>query len=548
MLSYFRHVVNLLGGISLFLYGASQSTEAFRFAFSSRVREAMSRFAQKKLHALAFGAGLAVVTQGSTVSTSIAISFVDVGMLSLSGSVAVMMGASIGGTFVTFLISLDLVSFSPLLLAVSFVMTRSRRDWARKAGNALHSLSLILMGMLLLKMGAEPLLNDPLVRNSVIRVAGSPFTMFFAALLGTAILQSSASVMALAVAIAVSGTLPGSAVFPVALGAHLGSTATMLLAAAGGRRNGRMLGVATFLYKLAGVLAFAPLVPCATAFLDRLNLPMVTNIVLAQAFLVFLNAAIFYPWPQILIHGSLFVLSHTRSVLGLPVYLDEDLLEIPSLAVRLLSKEMIRLINCLEAFLQMQLYPARKGNGGELKKLLPEGIKELTEACEQYMYAIQPPSIAEDRATGREYRAISYAMLSLRETSRLATGRFRELTDRHGLDNLKDEMGSQEWSEMAGFLMEASRDAFHAFSLGDANLARRALDKEAAFENFVLFLRSRLLAGGGRRENSALADFVTVTGQLLHSAIEIARGDVFVKGMVPKGEDPERIGERFEQK
>jgi phosphate:Na+ symporter len=553
MSPYFRHVINLLGGVSLFLYGASQSTEAFRSAFSTRAREAMSLFAQKKLQALAFGAVLAAVAQGSTVSTSIAISFVDVGMLSLAGSIVVMMGASIGGTFVTFLISLDIVSFSPLLLAVSFLMTRLGRGWAQKAGGVLQALSLILIGMLLLKLGADPLLSNPDVRNAVIGIAGSPFTMFFAAVLGTAVLQSSASVMALAVTIAVSGALPRSAVFPVALGSHLGSTVTMLLTAAGGRRNARVLGVAAFLYKLTGVVAFVPLIPWAGALVDGLDFSMPTNIVLAQALLVFTNAAVFYPWPQILIHGGMFVLSRMRGAdLGVPIYLDENLLEMPSLAIRILSKEMIRLINYIEAFVHMQLYPERDGN--DLEKLLPEGIRELTEACEQYMYAIQPPSIAEDRAAGREYRTISYAMLSLRETAHIVTGRFRGLLEQPGLDDLADEMGRREWDKMASFFMEVVRDALHAFSLGDANLARRSLDKEAEFEKFTLFLRSQLLAGEtGRRENSALVDFVTVTERLLHSSVEVARGDVFVKWIEsewiePEGNDRERAGDRFGQK
>ena len=478
MLSHFHHVAHLLGGISLFLYGALQSTEAFRSAFGTRTLEVMSRFTQKKFYALVFGAGLAAVAQGSTVSASLAVSFSNVGMLSLPGSIAVMMGASIGGAFVTFLISLDIVSFSPLLLAVSSVMTRLGNDGIRKAGSVLQALSLTLMGMLLLKMGAGPLLHNPQAGNFVAEIAGNPFMMFFSALLGTVFLQSSASVMALAVTFA--ATLPRSAVFPAVLGSHLGSSVTILLVAAGGRsaeKNARVLGVAVLLYKLVGVLVFAPFVPYFSAFLDWLNFPMPVNVVMAQVLLAFLNAAIFYPWPQVLAHASLFILAHANSAhLGAPAYLDEKLLEIPSLAVRLLAKEMIRVINYLEAYLQMQLRPDQ--GESELKKLLPNGIQELTEACEQYMYAIKPPSIAEDRATGQEYRAIFYTLSSLRETSRLATGRFRGLIGQYGLDSLRKEMGRQEWENMTKFLLEASRDAFHAFSLGDANLARRSLYKE----------------------------------------------------------------------
>jgi Na+/phosphate symporter len=340
-------------------------------------------------------------------------------------------------------------------------------------------------------------------------------------------------------------------VFPVALGSQLGSTVTMLLTAAGGRRNARLLGVATFLYKLAGVAVFVPCIPWANAFLNWTGFSMPTHVVLAQVLLVFLNAVVFYPWPQCLIQSSTFVLDRMRGAdLRAPIYLDDGMLEIPSLAVQLLAREMIRLTNYIEALLQMLLYPERNGPGSPfqfLKKLLPDGIKDLTEACEQYMYAIQPPSIAEDRATGREYRTISYAMLSLRETSHLATGRFGKLLEEHGIDSLADEVGKTEWDKIAASFMETLRDAFHAFSLGDADLAQKAIKKEAEFEKFALLLRSHLLEGEtGRRENSAVVDFVTMARRFLHAALEVVRGDVFVDLMRPEGEY-RKAGEHFEQ-
>jgi Na/Pi-cotransporter len=520
----------------MFLYGASQSTEAFRSAFDANFRDKMSRFAQSRPRAIILGAVLSIVAQGSTVSTSLAISFVDVGMLTLAGSVAVMMGASIGGTFVTLLISLDIVSYSPMFFAVSFIMTRFGHGWTERAGNVFHSLSLILIGMFLMKLGVSPMQENQAVREAIAAFAQEPFAMFLAAMLGTAVLQSSASVMAIFVTVAASGAIPLGAVFPVVLGAHLGGTFTTLLAAAGGRRNARLLGVATFLYKVAGVAAFAPLVPMFNIFLTRHGLSIPSNIVLAQMSLALFNAAIFYPWPQILIRGGLFALRHMRGrALGTPLYLDDNLVEIPALAVGLLSKEMIRLTNYIEALLQMQLYPEKDGD--ELRKLLPGGIDELTEACERYMSAIHPPSLADDFNTMREYRKISFAMLSLREVS-LTMRSLRKLIEAHGLDNLADEMGRLDWYKISTFLMETVRNAFHAFSLGDTDLALRTIGKEEEFEKLSLLLRSRLLSkGAGQRESTELADFITASGRFLLAALEVARGDVFVKSTLPDAEN-----------
>jgi Na/Pi-cotransporter len=513
----FHHFVNFFGGLTLFLYGASLSTEAFRSSFGTRAREAMSRFTQKKPRAMLFGILLAAVVQGSTVSTSIAISFVDVGMLSLSGSVAVMMGASIGGTFVTFLISLDLVAFSPLLLAVSYVMVRVGRGWVEKVGNVLHSVSLILIGMLLLKMGTQPLLSDPAARDAVVSVARRPLAAFCVAAAGTALLQSSASVMALAVTLAMSGALPQSAVFPIALGAHLGSTVTMLLTAMGGRRNARLLGMGTFLYKAAGAAAFLPFVPWAEALLTRLGFPMSSNVVLAQILIALLNAAAFYLWPEPLIQGSAFLLSFMEGAgPGAPLYLNEKLLDFPSLATGLLAKEMVRLANHIEALLQMLLFPERGGE--DLKNYLPAGITELAEACERYMYLIRPPSIAEDPEAGREYQTISYAMFSLKESAGLVAGRFRQAAEGRFLAG----------GAMAQALLDIVRDAFHAFALGDAGLAQKAIGAGAAFDTAAHNLRGKLLSGmAGRREReeSALLEFLTLSGQIARSALEVVRGD-----------------------
>jgi Na/Pi-cotransporter len=529
-LQYFYDIIDLLGGICLFLYGASQATDAFRTAFSASTRESVSSYTRKKPNAMLFGAALAAIAQGSTVSTSIAISLADVGMLSLTGAVVVMMGASIGGTFVTFLISLDVVSLSPLLITVSYLMNHFGGNKAKKAGGVLQALSLILLGMFLLKLGVDPLLAHPAIHDAVIGIG--PVTMFFTALIGTAILQSSASVMALAVTIAMSGALPASSMFPVALGSHLGSTVTMLLAAMGGRRNARILGMATFLYKLVGTAAFVPLIPRAEAFLTRLGFLMPTNLVLSQVLLVIFNVAIFYPWPQVLSDGGGYLLSKLQKIdLGNPLYLDEKMLEIPSLATRLLAKEMIRLCNYIEALLQALLYHDKTGN--ELEKLLPDGIKELTEACERYMYAIHPPSIAVDPVTGLEYRSTSYAMLSLREVSHVTTQRFRKQIKKSGLKKLASEMTRAEWDKMAALFMKTVRDAFHAFALGDADLVRKATQGRDDFEKVGASMRTRLLGGEtGRRENSALLDFVTAESRILRGAVEAASGDVLIRDKV----------------
>ncbi len=194
LFSYF----NILGGLALFLYGVEKTTAAFGSSFGAGSKDLMVRFTRQKPMAFLFGVALAAIAQGSTVATSFAIGFVDVGMLSFAGSVVVMMGASVGGTFVTFLLSLDIAVISPLLFAVSLLLVRYGRGKAYRLGTVLQGLSLLLWACSSSNSGFSLSWRPPVLRPwRPMRENG--FLTGIAAFVVTAILQNSSAVMALAV-------------------------------------------------------------------------------------------------------------------------------------------------------------------------------------------------------------------------------------------------------------------------------------------------------------------------------------------------------------
>jgi phosphate:Na+ symporter len=493
--------------------------EAFRASFGAGAREAVMRFTRSKPQAMLFGAALAAATQDSTVSTSLALAFADVGMLTPVGSVVVMMGASVGGAFVTLLISLNAAAWSPLLFAVCFAMSKLSSS-LKKVGDTLLPLSLILLGMMLLRNGVA----FPGMRTALEGAADRPFAVFAVAFLITAVSQSTSALIALAVA--AGSALPGSAVFPIVMASHLGGAVSALLASSGGRRSAKSLAAATLVYKLAGVAAFVPFAYAAGSLVSSFTLT--GRIAAAQIVLVLFNAALFYPWPHILTRCGDFVSRFTASEGSIPApRLDADLLEIPALAIRLLSKEMVRLMNEIEATLRIALTRPGSRPSKEhqlLMRLLPAAMGELAEACERYMYAIHPPSEPE---TMREYRAVSSAMLALREASRLAAGR---------LSALAGGARTPQFARAAAIFLSATRDAFHAFALGNSELARRAEAGKAKFDRAAFELRRALPAGS--RRNSAAVDVISDMEALLRSALNVARADLFGAG----GYTNEQIG------
>ena len=130
-MSYFFSSINILGGLALFLFGVDQSSLFFRQNMNAGARDVMARFTKNKFLAFLLGVGLSAVTQSSTIATSFAVGFVDVGLLSFAGSLIVMMGASLGGTFVSFLLRLNLFDYAPLMFGMSYFLCKLKNRWIR---------------------------------------------------------------------------------------------------------------------------------------------------------------------------------------------------------------------------------------------------------------------------------------------------------------------------------------------------------------------------------------------------------------------------------
>ena len=530
MISHLFSYINILGGLALFLYGVEETTAAFGSSFGGRSKDLMVRFTRKKPLAFLFGVLLSAVAQGSTVATSFAIGFVDVGMLSFAGSVVVMMGASVGGTFVTFLLSLDIAAFSPLLFAASLLMVRFGRGKTYRIGNMLQGLSLVLLGMFVLKLGVGPLLSTPGFADLAAHAGANSLLTGLAAFAATAVLQSSSAVMALAVTLATSGALPVTAVLPVIFGAHAGSSVTVLIAGLSGKQNARKLGICTFVYKVLGVLILVPALPWLQDLLSGAAGGLAGKIVLAQVGVTLFNALVFYPFADALARFSGAIAERTgRKRLAAPVYLDEDLLEIPSLAILLLSKEMIRLANYIEMYCQILFVSGPNGNGNKEFQELPGAIRELSEACEEYMYGIHIPS--DDDVLRENYSTVSYSMVSFRQMAKILSGELRLLAEAGVGGQLARELGKTTWDELTRVAMTDIRLALRAFALGDVDFAVVAGKYEREFEELDRRIRLRLGADAlNRRELAPLVDFLSQIFLLVKTSLEIARGEAYREG------------------
>jgi phosphate:Na+ symporter len=517
---------NIIGGLALFLYGVQESTRIFRYNLGNATRDLMSRFTRKRWQAFTFGVLLSAITQSSTIATSFAVGFVDVGMLSFGGSVVVMMGASLGGTFVSFLISLDIYSYAPLMFALAFIFSKTYNNRISKSAGVLQGLSIILLGMMLIKLGTTTLLQDETFRKIAMKYAASPFTMSLTACVLAAVLQSSSAVVALGISLASSGVMPSSSMLPIAIGVHIGSTAMVLMAVffSSGRQSAKQLGWATFIYKMAGGLIFVPFIPHIHKLMEFYEIGAANQLVYGQILVALVNVLLLYPFSyQFSIFIAKSIGNRSEEDLTQPRYLDEDMLNVPTISVLLLSKEMIRLADYLEAYLQMLLFPNRRN--ARLYDQLPAGITELSNHCSEYMYKIRISG--EFEHIRKRFSTLTYTMTIFNSMGKLLTGGLRKcLNDSAISGKFIELLGEKMWEEFSELCQKMLRTSIRAFVIKGSGL----IDETKQYENKIkkLSLDARKILGKKSfygRDASQIISLISILQVLAGMCKEVAHGE-----------------------
>lgn len=518
-----------IGGLALFLYGAQVLTESFRKAFGGKARNALARLTAHRPGAFLFGVLLAGGTQSSSVATSMAVGLVDAGMLPFADSLTVLMGASVGAMAVTFLLGLDWNVFSPLLLAACVAGMRLPEGRFRAASEKLVGLFLLLTGMALLSAGIQPLSGSAFLKGCIGAAEGSFLAVLAVSAVLTAILQGGNAVVALSIALGTAGLLSSGAIFPMALGVHVGGAAPVLLVSLGTRkRNARRLAWANLLYRLSGAAAASlawVLLPLRSVLA---GVPPSMSPPVALGFVVALNALLLYPFTGSLARVLEKLPIRERETLSEPLYLDEAALALPVVALHLLAREMVRLAGYTDELLTRTLLaPEPRARIEVLRQDLPA----LAESCLDFMFEIPAPPGGDPARSA--YAGISYALIALRSLVWVAAQRLAPLCLGGECDSLAARLKESDWENSVRRLVRLVGFALGSFVLGDSDLSRRALDLAEDFRKDAESLRSRLLEKGGlfdSRSEVAAWEFLSAAEDLVRAASEIARSESVAGG------------------
>lgn len=267
-------ILNLAGALAVFLFAMKLMSEGLQKIAGSKMRAVLKQFTGNPIRGILTGTAVTAAIQSSSATTVMVVSFVNAGLLSLSGAVAVIMGANIGTTVTAWIITLfglgggaGEFSLPMLLAAISLFFIFSGRDRMKSIGQTVIGLALLLVGMEFLQRPMNNLDQYPGFLNALGTLSDFGFwsILLFIAIgaLLTCLVQASAAMMAITLVMCYNGWIGFDVAVALVMGQNIGTTITANLAAIVANSAGKKAARAHLVFNVVGVLitliVFSPL-------------------------------------------------------------------------------------------------------------------------------------------------------------------------------------------------------------------------------------------------------------------------------------------------
>jgi phosphate:Na+ symporter len=262
-------VLSLIGGLAVFLYGMDLLGEGLTGASGGKLEKILEKLTSNPLKAVLLGAGVTAVIQSSSATTVMVVGFVNSGIMKLSQAVGVIMGANIGTTITSWILSLTGIessnifisllkptSFSPVLAAVGIIFLMFlKKDSLKNPGKIMIGFALLMYGMDAMSSSVAPLAEVPQFA-SILTAFSNPVLGMLAGMLFTAIIQSSSASVGILQALCSTGILSYATALPIIMGQNIGTCVTALLSSIGATKNGKRAAIIHLYFNVIGTVTF----------------------------------------------------------------------------------------------------------------------------------------------------------------------------------------------------------------------------------------------------------------------------------------------------
>ncbi len=359
--NYVAAVMGLFGGLGVLFIGFKILSDAIEKLANDRLRGWFGKTSGTgKLAGVGVGLVTTAIVQSSSATTVMTVGFVNAGVMSLTMATAVIMGANIGTTVTAQIAALSTFDFAIFILPFAFIgifMTMIfKNDKVKTVGYILGGLGLVFVALDVMSSSMEVFKNSTLFTDAL-QAISNPFLLLLIGLIFTAIIQSSSAVTSIVVSLVSTGVVignGGNSVLFIILGTNIGTCVTALLSSIGANTNAKRAALIHLMFNVFGSILFIIMLLIwngeGTSFMDMTfanwfaNAPT-TQIAMFHTFFNVVCVLLFFPFINVFVKLACFIIRDKKDKKPKEeiTYLDDRLLQTPSIAVMQAKKEITRI-------------------------------------------------------------------------------------------------------------------------------------------------------------------------------------------------------------
>jgi len=357
----------LLGGLGLFIYGMKLMSDGLKLVAGYRLKKLLAKVTHNRWIAAGTGALVTAIIQSSTATTVMVLGLVNSGLITLFGAITVIIGANVGTTLSSLLLTFNIQPFAPFLIFLGVIITLFiKKKKINQVGIIILGFGVLFLGLTLMSDSMRPL-KDAAFMVELFEMTRNPFVGILVGFVVTALIQSSTATIGIILSMISVGIITDvhQAIF-IIYGLNLGGTVTALIASLGANRMAKQTAIANLIFNAIGVLIFLVLMLlrfdlAAVAALMSSEVPqqlvfahMIFNVVITVALLPL--AQYIVKLAQLIVRGD----NQKETELRLK-YIDHRVLKTPAIAVEQVSNEIGRMMDyVLENFVLSVSFHNRK--------------------------------------------------------------------------------------------------------------------------------------------------------------------------------------------
>lgn len=506
-------VLTMIGGLAMFLYGMDAMGDGLAKLSGGKLEQILEKLTSKRIMAVLLGIAVTAVIQSSSATTVMVVGFVNSGIMQLSQAVGIIMGANVGTTVTSWILSLSGIqgsslfiqllkptSFSPVFAAIGIVLIMTAKDNNKKKdiGNILVGFAILMFGMDTMSGAVAPLAENEKF-TSILTMFSNPILGMIAGLVLTAVIQSSSASVGILQALCVTGAVGYKTAIPIIMGQNIGTCVTALISSIGASKNAKRASMIHLYFNLIGTVLFMVVFYSINAIIggfaflnDSAN---AAGIAVVHSLFNIGTVLVLYPFGDKLVKlAQLTIPDHVGETEEKPdelAVLDERFLEKPAFAMELCRNAAVRMAQESRDALHLALDNVTMYSESRVAKIveMEESVDRYEDALGTYLVKLNNCDLSQ-----KDSRTLSILLHCIGNFERISDHAVNITDSSTQMQEKKLKFSKKAMEELKVFsdaLCDIVDETMEAFTMNDLDKARQIEPFEQVIDSLNIELKQR---------------------------------------------------------